>query len=207
MSSTDNAKTTPKIFLLNGPPRSGKDTGGAWLAAKYGTLVKFAAPIKAGVTAIYHGGNRDEFDKYDSAELKDLPQAVYFGKSCREVQIAVSETFLKPFHGDQAVFGHILVKEIERRENIPALFSRRNYFVTDSGFRPEAEVLVEKYGAQNVFLIKVQRDNCDYRGDSRGYIDLGVPTLSISNDTLDEYLEGLDLFVKEMFQQNEPGFK
>lgn len=200
MSSTDFSNQSPKIFLLNGPPRSGKDTGGHWLAAKYGQVVKFAEPIKRAVCAIYHGNDRAAFDHYDSAELKDMPQQVYFGKTCREAQIAVSETFLKPFHNDKGVFGKLLVQDIERREETPNLLSRRNYFVTDSGFRPEAEIIVERFGAQNVFLIRVEREGYSYLGDSRGYIaldDLGVQTLVVKNADLELYLATLDKFVRE----------
>ncbi len=203
---------SPKIFLLNGAKLSGKDTGGGWLAAKYGTVVKFAEPIKRAVTAVYHAGNRDEFDKYDTPELKDLPQDIYFGKSCREVQISVSETWLKKFHNDDRIFGKFLIKDIERRQDMPNLLSRRNYFVTDSGFAPEAEALIEKYGAGNVFLARIHCPGCNFTGDSRSYINLdayGIRTRDIQNSKepggLNTYLENLDAFVKSCYDI-EPGF-
>ncbi len=210
MSSTTKS---PKIFLLNGPKYSGKDTGGAWLAAKYGTVVKFAEPIKRAVTAVYHAGNRDDFDKYDTPELKDLPQGVYLGKTCREVQISVSEDWLKPFHNNPKVFGYFLINDIQRRQDMPNLLSRRNYFVTDSGFEPEAEALIDMYGAENMFLARVHCDGCTFTGDSRSYINLdkfGVKSMDITNNKkpggLNGYLETLDTFIKSCYDGIEPGF-
>jgi hypothetical protein len=174
----------PKFFLLNGPARSGKDTAGKHLALTFGgQLVKFAEPIKRTVTAIYHGGSRADFNSYDTAELKDIPQDIYFGKTCREVQIGVSENFLKPFHNDQSVFGKLLNRDVqrllERGETGP-------FFITDSGFNREAELLVEQYGASNVFLFRIFREGHTFSGDSRGYITLkhlGVREFDVENMT------------------------
>lgn len=187
----------PLFFLLNGPPRSGKDTAAVWLEKRYdGKLLKFAEPIKRAVTAIYHGGDRAEFDKYDTAELKDTPQEVYFGKTCRQVQIGVSEAFLKPFHGDQRIFGNILARQVER---IHGRLASGPYFISDSGFRPEAEVLVDKYGAKNIILFRIFRDGFTFGQvtDSRNYItlrDLGVREFDIQNpnDNMQAFYGALD---------------
>jgi hypothetical protein len=170
-----------QIFLLNGPPRAGKDTAAEHLARLYTAQVKkFAEPIKRAVTAIYHGGDKAEFQKYDSPELKDIPQEVYFGKSSRECQIGVSENFLKPFHNDQGVFGKILLQQILREHSA----TKYLYFISDSGFRREAEVLVERFGPRNVNLFRIFRDGYTFKGDSRDYItlkDLGVREFDIQN--------------------------
>ncbi len=185
MSSADTeffAPVYPKVFLINGPPKSGKDTAARYLAEKFdGRTLKFAGPIKRTVTAIYHNNDRRAFDCLDTAEMKDVPQACYFGKSCREAQIGVSEHFLKPFHNDTGIFGKLLTKEIDAYLN--RLFSGA-FFISDSGFRPEAEELINKYGAQNTFLLRIFRDGYTYKGDSRGYItlkDLGVREFDVQN--------------------------
>jgi hypothetical protein len=157
-----------KIFLLNAPPRAGKDTAANYLADYTGgKVVKFAEPLKAAAAAIYFGGDRVAFDKYDSAELKDTPQAVFFGSTCRQVQIALSENLLKPLHG-QTVFGEILAQTIKREAAKGVEF----FFVSDSGFKPEAEVLIREFGAEQVTLIRAHRDGCTFQGDSREYINL-----------------------------------
>ena len=170
-----------KIVLFNGPPGSGKDTAAYHLAETCcGKNVKFAEPIKRAVTAIYHGGDRTDFNKYDTLEMKGIPQDIYFGKTCRQVQIGVSEDFLKPFH-DTAVFGKILAQDITR---MMVSHGPGPYFVSDSGFRPEAEVLVNKFGASNIYLARIHREGCDFSNDSRSYIslkDLGVIEFDIEN--------------------------
>lgn len=201
MSSTNKP---PKIVLLNGPPRVGKDTAGAYLASKYGSVVKFAEPIKAAATAIYHRGDRAAFDRIDTAAYKDLPQEIYFGKTCREVQIGVSEKFLKDFHGDPAIFGQFLRREIEYRESVPELFPRHTYFATDSGFDKEALVLVNEYGPANVMLLRLHRKGHDYRGDSRGYITLsafGVREHDVDNEELDKYLSEVDALTQSFLSE------
>ncbi len=175
----------PKIFLLNSPPRGGKDTSAEFLAGHYkGNVRKFAEPIKKAVTAVYHGGDRAEFNKYDTPKLKDLPQDVYFGKSCRECQIGVSEGWLKAFHNDQGVFGKILFQQIIREQVSNVVPEAPLYFISDSGFRKEAEVLVDMFGAENIFLFRIFRDGYTFAGDSRSYImlkDVGVREFDVQN--------------------------
>lgn len=196
---------TPKIFLLNGPPRAGKDTAAARLSHFYSGgskgLKKFAAPIKDAVTAIYHGGNREEFNRFDTAELKDTPQEVYFGKTCRQVQIGVSENFLKPFHNDSGIFGKILRNDIQRDLETDNDWVFKTYFISDSGFRPEAEILIEEFGAENVILFRIFREGYTFKGDSRGYItlkDLGVREFDIHNqeDNLSAFYASLEQIVE-----------
>lgn len=168
-----------KIILLNGPPRAGKDTLGEMYKNKeYFTKVeKFAGPIKAAATAIYCGGNRGLFDSYDTPALKDTPQPIFMGKTCREVQIAISENFLKPYHG-QDIFGRLMVERLKLVDPITVVV------ITDSGFMEEAESLVKQFGVDKVFLVRLHRDGYDFSNDSRNYINLdhlGVPSIDITN--------------------------
>ena len=168
-----------KIILLNGPPRSGKDTMAELIATqKYFCKVeKFAKPIKLAVAAIFFGGDYERFAFFDTAEMKDVPHEVFLGKTCREVQIAVSESFLKPFYQDKHVFGKLLVSRLTQGGPPTVL-------VSDSGFREEAEELVNKFGADKIKLVRIKREGYTYAGDSRSYIDLsdlGVDTLEVEN--------------------------
>lgn len=182
-----------KIILFNGPPRSGKDTLAAMLqgelsaskAMLFTSVEKFAAPLKRTACSIYCNGNTQEWYKYDSAELKDTPSDNFFGKTPREVQIAISEQYMKPVHGE-AVFGKMLVKNI-KRALVTAEGTKPPYdgfLISDSGFRQEAEELIKEFGAENVILVRLVREGFTYEGDSRDYInldDLGVVTYDITN--------------------------
>ena len=172
---------TKKIVLLNAPPRAGKDTAAAELAAYFGgEIVKFAAPLKAGATAIFCNGDHDLFKQYDTTEQKDIIQGQFLGKTCRQVQIDISESYMKPIHG-QDVFGRILATAIDQSP-------QQLFFVSDSGFVPEAAVLVNNFGAENVILIRIHRAGFDYNGDSRSYINLdalGVKSYDVENPSDD----------------------
>lgn len=187
-----------KIFLLNGPPGSGKDTAAEHLEKSYqnAKLVKFATPLKLAAAAIYFGGDMEEFKKHDTYEEKGKPKQVFFGKTCREVQIAISEEFLKIFH-DEKIFGKILSNEILRLNEKEGI---NTFFVSDSGFREEAEVLVQIFGHRNVNLIRIKREGYTFEGDSRDYInldDLGVNTFDVNNPTgmVKKFLNHVETYV------------
>lgn len=173
-----------QIILFNGPPRSGKDTAGEFLR-EYSNedspieIMKFANAVKNmthGALGFGHG-DPDLFE-----EVKDSPDVEgLMGATPRQAYIQMSEGFMKPLLGE-AVFGRLLVADIEA-----STFSNDTIVVTDSGFMPEARVLVEEYGAANITLVQMHRPGYDFEGDSRGYIDLsefGILTETIRADTV-----------------------
>ncbi len=172
-----------KILLLNGPPRAGKDTISEMLKNANSSFVhqeKFAAPMKRVVPLVYSVPLDHWRTNLDTAANKDLPCAEFFDKTPREVQIALSEDYLKPLHGD-TIFGKLLV----RRLNMILGGLTDCAVISDSGFVQEAEQIVRKFGAQNVQLWKIYREGCDYEGDSRSYIDLthlGIETYQVENN-------------------------
>lgn len=159
-----------KIVLLNAPPGAGKDTAAAYVQGQVANaeIVKFAAPLKATAIALYCNGDSQKFYAFDTDQKKKVtPDKQFLGKTCRQVQIDISEEYMKPMHGEQ-VFGKFLANVINQKE----ASGTEVFLVSDSGFRPEAEVLVEEFGPQNVLLVRVHREGFTYDGDSRSYIDL-----------------------------------
>lgn len=162
-----------KIILFNGPPSCGKDTLANMIAAKLEAdmhkvyVEKFAAPLKRAACAIYCNGDNALFAEQDLPQNKNKVNNLFFGKSCREVQIATSEVFLKQLHGSR-VFGQLLASTIRQKsKKLDDIF-----LISDSGFRDEAEELVDQFGEGNVLLIKLFREGTTFEGDSRSYIDL-----------------------------------
>ena len=179
------------IILVNGPARSGKDTIGNIIAEATGAQrCKFAGALKRATHAFFHA-LRDDFnlgsaphtrqaaghsardDAYYEAE-KASRMDLFRRLTPREAYIEVSETFMKKTFGNK-VFGNILADEISRTD-------ADLFVVTDSGFAGEAEVLIDRFGADNVKLIRVGRDGYTFEGDSRGYIELPVQTVVIQNN-------------------------
>lgn len=178
-----------QIILLNGAPRSGKDTVAKMLKDRSSTSVhleKFALPLKLSVPLLY-GISHDVWrDELDTARNKDLPCSQFFGKTPREVQIALSEDFLKKMHGSN-IFGELLsrrVAAIRDRAMLEAVI------VSDSGFVDEAMEVVKGFGHRNVQLWRVHREGCDFKRDSREHINLdgcGVLSYDIfNNGSLDD---------------------
>lgn len=178
-----------KIILMNGPPSAGKDL--AQNAFPDSVRCKFARFVKEGTHGAF-GLNLIDYPMDAFETIKDDPTALFFGKSPRAAYIAYSENLMKPFTGDKQVFGKILVRWINSirdewsKENLPEL----PFIITDSGFRPEAEALVDEFGADNIILIRVRREGFYFDGDSRGYIslaDLGVREFDLDNKDIEDY--------------------
>lgn len=150
-----------KIILLNAPPGAGKDFAAKYLEQNLTDckLDKFARVLKERTHALYGFPERD-FMYYESC--KEEPNEDFLGLTPRQAYINVSETYFKPTHGKR-VFGELLLQEL-KKENTSIIA------VSDSGFKEEAEVLIDEYGADNIFLIHILREGCDFSSDSRNYI-------------------------------------
>lgn len=189
-----------RVLLLNGPPRSGKDTAGRLIEQTYYPYVtqhKFAAVVKTRCHAAY--GLFDEFDLPYAADhfehCKDEPIEPFLDTTPRSAYIDFSESFMKPRHG-KAVFGRLLLENL-KQEGGEGLF-----VITDCGFRDEAAVLVRHFGPDEVALVRLHRDGCTFAHDSRGYIDLsdmGVQPRDVNNNgTLRDLLAALRVALPEI---------
>ena len=182
-----------KILLLNAPPGAGKDYAGKHITkrVKGAQIDKFARVLKERTHALYGFAWRP-WDYYE--DCKDQPNEDFYGLTPRQAYINVSETYFKPVHDDR-IFGRILADELDKYEWNLAV-------ITDSGFMSEAEVLIEKYGEENVMHVQVKRNGFDFSGDSRSYLDFDgrICSTELENpgnycfiDNIDKLLEDLDL--------------
>lgn len=175
-----------RLIFLNGPPRSGKDFAGGILydrsdLGRTNMDAKLSAILKVRTHALYllfdhfsqplwHG----HFENY-----KDTPIPEFYGLTPRQAYIAVSESWMKPTHG-QGFLGELLVAKLRSFEK--QVSGRWTHIITDSGFVEEAESLVDAYGKDNCTLVRIYREGYDFSSDSRSYIALDIPTFFVDND-------------------------
>ena len=177
----------PKLILFNGPRHSGKDTAALHVAEMLNAYhFKFSAPIKAAIKTAFNLSSQD-VDYLES--IKTQPTPILFGKSYVEAQISFSEEWAKPSFG-QDVFGRWAVNAI--RDVLAKAYIRKyDLFVSsDSGFACEAWPVIENlFGVENTLLVRVYRQDKNFDGDSRSYIELpGVETVEIeNNDSIGDY--------------------
>ncbi len=174
-----------RILLLNGPPRSGKDTLGRFVAdlltaRGYNAQVfKFATTLKNATHRLY--GLQDvSTEAFD--DCKDEPSPRFLGVTPRQAYIAVSEKLFKPLHGEE-VFGKLLAQDVRRWLACSSDDGRQNVaIVTDSGFVPEAETLIGAFVGRPT-LVRIHRTGCDFKSDSRNWVALpGVLSSDVKND-------------------------
>lgn len=155
------------VLLLNGPPRSGKDTIGFALKQLYPeqiTLHKFADPIYDMVCGLT-GISRDRIEAFKDDELPILNHM-----TPRQWMIKYSEQFIKPELG-RDIWGHSLA---QRMLNDPA--DNGVHIVTDLGFTEEVGPIVDAFGWSRIQLVHLHRNGCTFDNDSRYAVF--VPQLS-----------------------------
>lgn len=191
---------TQKIIFLNGPPRSGKDTIASYLQGKYNNvyLGKMANHLKrmAHTSVGLYNLLPDGLESVKDEPLSELPFNPITGKhyTPRELYIHIAERFLKPCFGE-AYFGKMLLKEILC--SAAHLTPNPLWVISDSGFREEAEPLIELFGKENSFIFHLYRPGTDFSKDSRSYWrHEGVMALRVDNDeTLDSLFKLVDTLI------------
>lgn len=193
-----------RVVLLNGPPRSGKDTIARRLVGfdvfASGVLVeaKFATPLKEAASCMFPSvrwGAVRERDRDDP----DKPHPALQGQTPRRVLIDLSENFFKPTFGVD-YFGRRAADHLRMLERhgipLPGDPTDRGRVVgvvfSDSGFAIEAGPVVQAVGASNVLVVHLHRTGCTFAGDSRGYLPEGfaggegVKIVECHNETWDD---------------------
>lgn len=152
-----------KVILLNGPPSSGKDTLGAQLMLLPNVKMRSFKKALVYMTRVIYKIPLATWTEWYTTEGKEIPREELMGMSQREALIHVSEHVGKPFFGldvwGKAVASTMPVDE----ESI--------YVLTDSGFKEEAQVLIDKFGAENVHVVRIKREGYTFEGDSRDYLE------------------------------------
>lgn len=161
------------LILLNGPPRSGKDTSfeilHALLRAKTGVVhEKFSLPIKlafAGMMGVLPLLPGYIVERYEARKDETVPE---LGVSFRQWQIDFSEKLMKPQYGDD-VFARLFLQRCHHW-NAP----NTTIVVSDCGFTVEYRTVVASKMFSRVTLLHTERHGCTFVNDSRETVWPGV---------------------------------
>lgn len=159
-----------QFVLFNGPPKSGKDTladmvmeslkAQAPQAGYNFVRESFAKPLKGIVEVLRDASFKDEA-QYAAFKEDHLP---VFGVSGRQLMIDASESYLKPVYGED-ILGRMLVSRMRWWHD------RVIVLISDSGFQSEVDAIALMLRDVKIHVFQLERHNCSFEGDSRGYIE------------------------------------
>lgn len=148
-----------RLIVLNGPPRSGKDTIAKMLSDYHGaTILKFTAPMDRAIPAFF--GIDPQRWVALREDHKDHPAPEFNGLTPREVLISFSEEWAKRLFG-RDIFGKLAAEE--------ALRHGSRVVFSDGGFAREVTALRKK--VPETFVVQVKRPGQCFENDSRQYLD------------------------------------
>lgn len=182
-------KSLSKVFILNAPPNAGKDVVASELVSKLNfNHVEFKKPLFDIAKSIAQISDEDWNYLYNDRVLKETPSDKLFGKSPRDHMIFVSENVIKPLYGKD-YFGKMFVNNLKEGANVSS----------DGGFLEELQPTIEKYGKDNVTIIRLHREDCNFNNDSRDYLyNTGCLEYDVENNsTLEDLYEEVINIVKE----------
>lgn len=173
------------IVGFNGPPRCGKDTLAEMLANHMdhqGVVLpvvpeSLSLPLREIAYAMsgWHGSTDGE--NYERFKVTHFEQ---FGKDGRQLMIDVSERFLKPTYGQQVMANLLIARN--KSHGFPAVL-----LIRDCGFQCEVDPLESWVGVDNLYMVNLFRDGCDFSNDSREYVHTNGKMHQVyNNSTLDD---------------------
>lgn len=162
-----------KIFIMNAPPRCGKDTIAQELIEKGGfKTAAFKYPLFNIFIHTTGMPSSEFFELYEQGDWKDTPADFLNGKSPRNLLQHISEQFIKPFFGSD-YFGNWIADYIAFAEQDAE--KEFNWVISDGGFKPELAALEKKFG-DRVHVVQLEREGYrDFGTDTRGYVATDLP--------------------------------
>lgn len=149
------------IIIFNGPPGSGKDESASYFKRRGFKHLSFKYVLFKETIAFF-GVDKEWFmNGYNDRSIKERPEELLDGMSRRQAMIYVSEDITKPAFGND-VFGVYVANEVE---------DGKDYAISDGGFEEELIPLINRAGADNIVLVQLTREGCDYSSDSRRYFN------------------------------------
>lgn len=187
------------VIILNGPPGSGKDTiGKSFLQSRIGQrdyytdIRMFKAPMFYIAAATLGMPLSELQEQYEDREWKEKIRPEWGNKSIRDLMIAISESYVKPFFGPN-YFGEAARDDLK---TYPPVNTEYVHIFTDGGFPMEIEVLDKEFYVQ---VVHIHREGCDFSGDSRSYVEgISRPAIRLDNNgSLDDAVAQLQRIVDD----------
>lgn len=160
-----------KIIFLNGPPRSGKDTlaQALWEENKSLLRMPLAQVLKARTHAAL--GINKPWNFYENRKDEHLDQ--FYGLTPRQAYIWFSEKVMKPKFGND-IFARLWFDRFRTTMSSyghPNLTGISGVLITDVGFIEEVRYIATLFGRKNCTFVSLWRDGCDFKNDSRSYLN------------------------------------
>lgn len=149
------------IIIFNGPPASGKDEAASYYKKLGYKHISFKYALFKETISFFNVDEEWFMNGYNDRSTKEQPEQLLEGMSRREAMIYVSEEITKPVLG-QDIFGVSVANEIQ---------DGVDYVISDGGFIEELIPVINKVGTENILLVQLTRDGCDYSSDSRRYFN------------------------------------
>lgn len=205
-----------RVLILNGPPRSGKDTlsdlifkGCVFSSHIAGS---FKRPLQEITSAILGMKVHDFLEQYEIIKDELCPNGLPL--TVRQLMIKISEEWVKPIGGSR-YFGDLAYTQALLDSGLASRYSSSLYdngipghtvVFTDGGFGEECLPFVENLGAENVYIVRIHREGVTFDQDSRRYLTSDIPFLSkckffdVKNDgSLTDLLNGFkDIVVDQL---------
>ena len=186
MESSVRGARRSVIIVFNGPPGSGKDQACDVLSktSSFAHLSFKEQLFKE--TFKYFGVSKGWFMKgYNDRSVKEMPvpQLKVNGKklSRRQAMIHVSENYLKPKYG-KSIFGDKLVSEMCGKD--------QTICVSDGGFSEELQPIINRFGIDDLIVVQLTREGCNFSGDSRRYLQ---------GNLVDQFILGHETFIDSQY--------
>lgn len=153
------------IIVFNGPPFSGKDEACTYFKKLGYVHLSFKEELFKETIGFFQVSKKWFMEGYNDRKIKDLPvdqlQINGIKLSRRNAMIYVSENLIKPKFGKE-YFGLKLSEQIQ---------NNLNYCISDGGFEEELTPIINKIGVDNIIIVQLARDGCDFSSDSRKYLN------------------------------------
>lgn len=189
-----------QVLLLNSPPDSGKDYAASKIRELTGAKhCEFKATLHNIAMSITGLDKESYFTIYNDRDKKEFPQPEFFGMSPRQMLIWISEEVCKPKFGEQ-FFGMPAANSLDLENG--SVFS-------DSGFPEEVFPLAGMVGAENIWVVRFNRNGSTFNGDSRDYLQpedcpVGVNFIDLKNDnTIEWFVENILYWVATDIEERE----